>query len=255
MRVILLAGAAALVSTAALANGHEDQCFDKGTLTYFDCPTEDPNFTGVYIGIDAGVAGTEFIGVFDGDNGANDTTTADSAVFLDTDDTGYLLGAHVGAAYQFESDFVLGVEADAAFVDLDALAIDNDNEDELVAGEIDFIASVRGRAGYAFGDFMPYITGGVGFVDYEYDISNDASDPTPDADDAKYSELVVAGVAGGGFELLLTESASIRLEGLYYFSEDEIALTDDVPNDADQPADFVAIEDLWTVRGGVSFKF
>ena len=109
MRIVLLAGAAALVSTAALANGHEDQCFDKGTLTYFDCPTEEANFTGFYIGMHAGVAGTEF-------TGAHDTGSpfppAGDALPLDSDEVDWLFGAHIGASYQFESNFVLGVEAD-----------------------------------------------------------------------------------------------------------------------------------------------
>ena len=245
MRVITIAAAAAVAASGvALANGHEEQCFDKGTLTYFDCPTEDPNFTGVYLGINAGVAGTEFQGLFD-DGG--------DEIVLDTDDTGYLLGFHVGAAYQFESNFVLGVEADAAIVDLEGF-VAGDEEDglfESIDGEIEFVSTVRGRAGYAFGDFMPYVTGGVGFVSYEYDVQNNDDDPS---DFANFDEIVVSGVAGGGFEYLLTESASVRLEGLYFFSEDQIDLVDGIPDDADAD-DFVAIEDLWTVRGGVSFKF
>ncbi len=258
MRKLLLSSAIVALGTAtALAEGHEEECFDKGDLTYADCPAEEevmmepepmvepaPDFSGFYIGVDVGVASTEFNGLFDE---AGDETV------LSEDDIGFLIGAHVGALYQFENNIVVGLEADAAFADLDAFAAD-DLEGGLfeeIEGEIDFVSSVRGRLGYAIDDFMPYVTGGVGFVGYDFRVQNNDDDPS---DTATFDEISVGAVAGGGLEYLLTEYVSLRVEGLYYFTEDRIDLEPGVPDDADDD-DFVEVEDLWSVRGGISVRF
>ena len=59
--VIATTGAAAVALTAgfAAANGHSEKCFDKGTLTYFDCPVAEemaPEHGGFYIGARGGAA-------------------------------------------------------------------------------------------------------------------------------------------------------------------------------------------------------
>jgi high affinity Mn2+ porin len=78
-------------------------------------------------------------------------------VFLPDSMTGLTGGYQVGYNRQFANHVVLGIEADATFgspLDAPVLTPAPFNT------AFDYIATVRGRAGYAFGTWMPYVTGG-----------------------------------------------------------------------------------------------
>ena len=49
----------ALAGGSALANGDAEQCFDKGTLTYFDCPTAEEATGKYYVGARGGYAAVD----------------------------------------------------------------------------------------------------------------------------------------------------------------------------------------------------
>ena len=72
--------------------------------------------------------------------------------------TGMIGGYQAGYNWQLANRVVLGVEADISFgspVDIPRLAPASFNT------TIDYIATGRGRLGYAMGTWMPYVTGGV----------------------------------------------------------------------------------------------
>ncbi len=125
----------------------------------------------------------------------------------DDDDVGLLGGVHVGYNWQ-EGAKVIGVEGDISFGD-----------------KIDYLASLRGRLGYAMDSLLVYATAGVAFVGFEdktiqadfgwgeksFDISGDND---------------VGLVVGGGAEVKLDPNWSLGVEGLYYFfgdSEDTLS--------------------------------
>ena len=72
--------------------------------------------------------------------------------------TGLIGGYQAGYNRQLANNVVLGVEADVSFgspVDIPRLAPAPFNT------TIDYIATARGRVGYAMGTWMPYVTGGL----------------------------------------------------------------------------------------------
>ncbi len=149
---------------------------------------------------------------------------------------GSVAGFHGGYNYQInhlvrgaEGDFDLGgINASGARVVLDPLGGAGPATDGLMSHEsVDWLASVRGRLGYAWGRGLFYATGGVAFegVNDKYLLSTDASTSaiygTSTASSANRS--TVGWVVGAGYEYRLTPNWTLRGEYLHYgFSQGNI---------------------------------
>jgi outer membrane immunogenic protein len=127
--------------------------------------------------------------------GGNLGATFDSGISNSDDDTSFLGGVHAGYNWQRNDHLVLGIEGDVDFAD-----------------EINYLASVRGRIGYAAGSTLFYATGGVAFLNVD-DFFGD-------------SETFTGYVVGGGIEHKLRENVSLGLEALYYNFEDDSGVDD-----------------------------
>ena len=104
-------------------------------------------------------------------------------------------GGHLGFNWQGPSSWVIGVEGDVNFSD-----------------DVDYLASVRGRLGYALGNTLVYGTGGIAFAAFD----NVALDEE------------TGWVAGGGIETKVRPNMSLGLEALYYdFNDASTPLGDD----------------------------
>lgn len=176
------------------------------------------DWSGFYGGVHAG-------GDFGGEYSA-DFTLPDS-FGEDFDSDGFLGGGQIGFNHQFDQ-FVIGIEADWSFTD-----IDGDTRVGLtglgtggVDAETNWISTIRGRAGYAFDRVLVYGTAGVAFADVEVSESFTGS-----SDDNVHTGYVV----GAGLEAALTERLSARAEYLYTdFGEEEFSLAGGaVTGDAD----------------------
>lgn len=89
--------------------------------------------------------------------GAGTNPLPRQAVILPHSATGLVGGYQMGYNYELTSHLVLGIEGDATFtgpVDTPALVPAPFNT------TLDYVGTVRGRVGYAFDRFMPYVTGG-----------------------------------------------------------------------------------------------
>ncbi|WFU82473.1 carbohydrate porin [Bradyrhizobium sp. CIAT3101] len=109
------------------------------------------NWTGFYVGGHFGYGDASF--------GPGTNPLPEQGVFLPHSATGLLGGYQLGYNRQLANGVVLGVEADSTFtspVDGPALA----RAPSPFNTTIDYVGTVRGRMGYAFGRFMPYVTGG-----------------------------------------------------------------------------------------------
>ncbi|QPF87956.1 carbohydrate porin [Bradyrhizobium genosp. L] len=107
------------------------------------------NWTGFYVGA--------HVGYGDGSLGPGTNPLPEQGVFFPPTITGGIGGFQAGYNRQFANRFVLGVEADATFtgpVDLPRRVLAPYNS------TIDYVGTARGRIGYAFGNWMPYVTGG-----------------------------------------------------------------------------------------------
>ena len=187
-----LAGASVL-SAANAADVYERGSLKDGPAPYLPAIT----WTGFYLGANVGAAFND-----------DDVEVAGE----DDDDTAVIGGLHVGYNWQKPSNLVLGIEADVNFAD-----------------DIDYLATVRGRLGWAAGPTLFYATGGAAFIGFDDAFSDDDSE--------------TGWVAGLGIEHKLRDNVSIGLEGLYYaFDQD-----DDLGGDDDA--------DFWTLRARLTYHF
>lgn len=127
----------------------------------------------------------------------------------DDDDTAAVGGLHAGYNWQKHGNLVLGIEGDVDFAD-----------------DIDYLATLRGRLGYAAGSTLFYATGGVAFLGVD-DAFGD-------------SDSFTGYVAGLGIEHKLRENVSLGVESLYYNFEDDL--------DSDDA-------DFWSVRARLTYHF
>lgn len=209
------------------------------------------DWTGGYIGIQGGYAWGKSDAETDIDPEFTDIDT------LDIDDfkaNGFVGGAHIG--YLLQSDaFVYGVEADIEYADLnDEVDIVFDGAGDGGSGEknIDWLGSLRLRAGIAADRALFYATGGlaVGGVSLETDLSEDALDAglTNDDDD----KTAWGWTLGAGVEYAVTDALSARIEYRYT----DLGDTDVRVENADgEGVDGKTDNDFHAVRVGLSWHF
>lgn len=193
MKLALL-GATALVAAGAISSANAADVYARGG-SIKDAPTDylpAIAWGGAYFGINAGAA-------FSNDDNADD-------------DTMFIGGVHIGYNWQRPDNIVLGVEGDVDFGD-----------------DIDYLATIRGRLGYAAGPTLFYATGGVAFIGLD--------DVGIGGDDSQTGFVV-----GGGIEHKLRQNVSVGLEGLYYNFDDD---NDRFGRDEDQ--------DFWSVRARLTY--
>ena len=151
-------------------------------------------WTGFYVGLNAGYGWTN-VGI---DNGPS------------SDLNGFVGGGQVGYNWQ-SGNWVLGVEgdfqgssqstSDSAFSPIlgTTLTVDQD---------IPWLATLRGRLGYASGDWLFYATGGAAWVNYKLTVSIPGTSVEDDTTKGAWT-------VGGGVEWMFVPKWSAKLEYLY----------------------------------------
>ena len=133
----------------------------------------------------------------------------------------YFAGLQTGYNYLTSSRFLLGAEADISFPNsLGGTSILSSASTGLAsyAEQVEMFGTLRGRIGYAPGNWLFYITGGFA---WSYDqftrsqIAGVAGAATPGSVDNLFMAPRVGGVAGVGVEVALTSNWAARLEYLY----------------------------------------
>lgn len=120
---------------------------------------------------------------------------------------GWLLGVQAGANTQMDS-FVLGIEGDVAWSNIS-------NSDEVTCGafcgvvDVNWLASLRGRAGVAFDSVLLYATAGVAGAGIDY--TDLDFDPGVTASGTHFGWT-----AGVGAEVAVSDNMSLKAEYLYY---------------------------------------
>jgi outer membrane immunogenic protein len=184
------------------------------------------DWTGFYIGAHAGY------GWADGEQTFNGVRTPG----FDTSAEGFVGGGQAGFNWQWDQ-IVLGIEGDVSFADL------SDTVDPFgfdVEQNVDMLASIRGRIGFAADRFLPYVTAGWGFADAERttELGGGVSD----------SQSHDGLVYGGGIEYAVTDAISMRAEYLHYDLGEE-------SYDLGLPSDPEIDLDVDVFRIGVNFNF
>ncbi|WAC26933.1 TonB-dependent receptor domain-containing protein [Ancylobacter sp. SL191] len=171
-----------------------------------------------------------------------ETTTADGsasarAVNESADQSFYggMWGGQIGYNYQFANNVVLGVEADFSYADMGgsqqqgategAMLITRSMLESQTDYAFEWLATLRGRLGYAFDDLMVYGTGGVAFLRENEQRSQyiattaTAALPAGNRTDLAFTDTDVqtrTGFAlGAGAEYAINSRWSVKAEYLY----------------------------------------
>lgn len=161
------------------------------------------SWTGLYIGVHGGY----------GWGSAQATHGNGTASAADTSPSGWLAGGQIGANYQFENGLVIGIEGDISGSGLNASwsgAGTGGTGPVTINQKTSMLGSVRGRLGFAAGNWMPYLTAGVGFAKstrYYDGLGGPASD----------TKTHTGWTAGAGLEYAMSQNWSIR--GEYRYSD------------------------------------
>ncbi len=230
-------------------------------------PVPECNWTGFYIGINAGVGQL--------DSGFTDRSDWESYATRQFTETAFVGGGQIGFNYQWQ-DLVLGIEADASGSTADIKRHSTDYYPENNAeyppyaegyvdrAQIDFMATVRGRLGISFNNnrALLYATAGGAYAHgtwdtyyyYYHQAYGTYYEGRWRGDEDRWGW-----VGGFGFEYALNCHWSLKGEGLYYwFAEDtttnDLAGSQYVPaNGYDYKQTFS--DTLWTYRVGLNYKF
>ena len=145
------------------------------------------NWTGLYVGINGG-----------GGFGTSDVATVPSASF---NTNGGLVGGTIGYNWQM-GQTVFGLEGDIDWTDLRGSGTCAGTTCET---RNSWLSTARGRLGYAFDRFLPFISGGAAFGDIQNNITGIGS----------ATETRVGWTVGGGLEAAIAGPWSAKIEYLY----------------------------------------
>jgi outer membrane immunogenic protein len=229
-RSILATLASAAIGLSAMAAASAADLPARGPI--YKAPAAVPAFswTGCYVGAQGGYAW--------GRSGYDLGTPGVAGTGTTFDANGGVAGGHVGCNYQI-NQFVLGIEGDGEWTNLTG-------SDGGFGGTIDQIdgrwqASIRGRAGYAFGTTMIYATGGAAWLNVDYS--------RPNFDGNVINSTLNGWTVGGGVEHYFAPQWSVRAEYRYArFDSQGFPFTTGTPRTLN-------VTDTSTVRAGVSYKF
>jgi len=162
-------------------------------------------WTGFYLGANVGAG-------FGGDFRLRDTVAA-LPVEAKLSAGGFIAGGQAGFNYQMGS-FVVGIEGDLAYADLknSVTASAAGHATATAKMSTDYLATVRGRIGYAWDRVLVYATGGVAFTKIELSAHAVAGGV---AAAASHSKTHTGWALGAGVEAALTDNISAKAEYLY----------------------------------------
>lgn len=190
-------------------------------------------WTGFYVGANVGYGWGEA----DHQAGATSGTGIN-----DIDIDGAFAGGQIGYNWQFDQ-IVIGAEADIQWSGIEGDCDDcgGGGQPPETSHEIDWFGTIRGRLGYAMGEWMPYITGGYAF--------GEATRETASGGGSSFDNNIDGWVAGAGVEWAFAPDWSAKLEYQYIdFGDEEYAF--DVGG-----FDPVVDLQIHTIRVGVNWHF
>ncbi len=163
------------------------------------------SWTGPYAGL--------HVGAIDGDIDDNFDVEGDDIAEVPADSmdpNGIMGGLQAGYNFQFDS-IVLGVEGDISFGDVDDVIYPSlFSPSGRIESQIDWMATIRARVGWAWDRTLFYATGGMAFTDLKIKVDDDLAGFN-DSDKNSYFGWTV----GGGVEHAVSDSISLKAEYLY----------------------------------------
>jgi len=192
---VIMATASLGCASASLADGYEP----RGKVVY-ERPTD---WSGVYFGLHSGYQWSSIEQRFT-DFGTRDTVDTATAFG----------GGHIGIQHQFGA-VVLGVEGnfDTMFKEMDG-DTRCPNPALRCLGRVDDIWSVGGRAGWAAGRWMPYVTGGYANAGVHFNTQTTVAFPFLSTEEARTRNN--GWYIGGGVEWIVSPGWTAGIEYRHY---------------------------------------
>ncbi len=202
---------------------------------YIPPPVPVFSWTGIYIGVNGGYAF--------GDSNWSSPGLASTGNFS-TD--GGLIGGTIGGNYQW-GQFVLGIEGDGDWQNLSGTTSNGSCAVFACTTQSDWLATVRGRAGFAWDRILFYGTGGAAFGNVQASAGNLA-----------FSSSTQTGwAAGAGIEAAISPNWTVKVEYLYVDLGSQSCGFSNCgaynANGGGVPTNVSLTENI--IRAGVNFKF
>jgi high affinity Mn2+ porin len=220
-------GAAALAATAGLFCGTPASAQDTTARSGF--------YVGGHVGY---LFGNGNATLADGDASAGGITPYGA----------FMGGVQVGYEHYFPSRWMLGLELDFSFAssqDLAQVLSYRATGTGTANEQLEYLASLRGRVGYAMGPWTPFATGGVAWASTRVS----RTDLVTGNEDAMPSNVRLGYVLGAGVDYRLDSHWSARAEYLYT----KLPLVGYAF--ASAPARYDSSYDLHSIRFGLNYKF
>jgi outer membrane immunogenic protein len=248
MRCFTVVGAGLLLIVGSVGAA---SAADLPAATYTKAPTiVDPtyNWTGFYLGVEGG---------FDWGRSQhywNDAATPAAIGLPETSGikaNGGLVGGTFGYNYQFSNHIVIGFESDYSWTNSKGTAnyaapfgpLTNTAETSQ-----SWVATVRGRVGYAWDRWLVFGTGGAAFTDEDIQLCNVAFGC------GSQSKIASGWTAGGGVEYAFAGNWSAKLEYLHNdFGSQSFGPTLDAGGGFFHARTVTLTNDI--VRAGVNYKY
>lgn len=195
MKRILLAGTFALAAASPSLAADLPQPMapaPRAPAAYVPAPSPVYDWAGIYVGINGGYG-----------FGNSDWEPAGGTATGNFNVNGGLAGATIGANMQ-SGQFVFGIEADGDWSGLSGSTSSGGCALSTCTTSNNWLATVRGRAGYAFDRVLVYGTAGGAMGDVK------AAIPTGSTDDTEFGWT-----AGAGVEVGLTPNLTAKVEYLF----------------------------------------
>ena len=123
-------------------------------------------------------------------------------------------GVQAGYEHVFPSGLMLGIEADLSFpdfMDQSQILSERFNANGIANEQLQFLGTLRGRVGYSFGSWTPYLTGGLALGGFRTALT----DSITGNEDATPGNKRLGYAVGAGIDRALGDHWSARLEYLY----------------------------------------
>jgi outer membrane immunogenic protein len=195
-----------LVGVSAFAMAAVSSAYAADLPVYTKAPRAVPyNWTGFYIGFEggAGIADAEL--------------TRGSFSSQTFQPNGGFVGGTIGYNWQLPSNWVLGLEGDAAWADIggswpgDVTSTQCSGLNPRCQAKLQQFDTVRGRVGYAFGYVMPYVTGGLAVGE----LHAQEGDVAPNGPFGSGTKTEAGWTMGAGVEAGVLPHWTVKMEGLF----------------------------------------
>lgn len=242
--IAIVGGLATVISSQTFA---ADLVIEETTVATIESSSS--RFDGFYAGVFVGYGGAKFSGIVDSDELPGDPE--DTETFPDEWSMGLVYGGYVGVGV-VEGSIYYGGEISLTGGNFGGYAEDEGPFD-FATNDFSYLATVRGRLGVVLSDqTLIYGTAGFGFIGSDFTAHDDIDSEN---DVGRTNMVLPAAIVGAGVEQGLTDTISVRLEGLYVVPFGEYTFTENELTPDMDDNDFAGVDGAFQLTAGLTFHF